>query len=68
MVPALQLGLMPYSCEYGKSIFVDIFRTIASLSVVDETVDEDSVCDFGSLCVGADVIVAVVSRSVSFGG
>lgn len=40
---------MPYSCAYGRSIFVAIFRAMASLSVVDDTVDEDKVGSFDCL-------------------
>lgn len=40
---------MPYSCAYGRSIFDAIFRAMASLSVVDDTVDEDKVGSFDCL-------------------
>lgn len=62
---------MPYSCAYGRSIFVAIFRAMASFSVVDDTVDEDKVGSFDCLWCGggaAAVTIVAVSRSVSFGG
>lgn len=60
---------MPYSCAYGRSIFDAIFRAMASLSVVDDTVDEDKVGSLDWLwCGGGAVTIVAVSRSVSFGG
>lgn len=60
---------MPYSCAYGRSIFDAIFRAMASLSVVDDTVDEDKVGSFDCLWYGGGgVTIVAVSRSVSFGG